>query len=71
MVVFETSDATWSQKSTLVYTLNPELMCRSIITHVLMYWFAKVTIYSGLVFIVTIFDIFKSIIDYQVDHQIS
>ena len=34
---FETSNVTWSQKSTLVYTLNPELMHRSIVTHVLMY----------------------------------
>ena len=31
---FETNDVTWSQKSTLVYTLNPELMRRSIVTDV-------------------------------------
>ena len=31
---FETSDVPWSQKSTLVYTLNPELMHGSIITNV-------------------------------------
>ena len=31
---FETSDVTWSQKSTLVYTLNPELMHGPIITNV-------------------------------------
>ena len=41
-VVF--SDVTLSQNSTPVYTLNPELMCRSIITDVQMYRFAKVTI---------------------------
>ena len=34
-----------------------------------MYGFAKVTIYLGFAFIVTIFDIFKLIIDNQVDHQ--
>ena len=34
---FETSDVTWPQKSTMVYTLNPELMHRSIITYVQMY----------------------------------
>ena len=42
---FETIDVTWSQKSTLVYTLNLELICRSVITDVQMYRFAKVTIY--------------------------
>ena len=67
--LFETSDVTWSQKSTLVNTLNPELMHRSIINDVLMYRFAKVAIYLGFAFIVTIFDIFKLIIDYQADHQ--
>ena len=36
----------------------------------LMYRFAKVTICLSFAFIVTIFDIFKLIIDYQVDHQI-
>ena len=35
-----------------------------------MYRFAKVTIYLGFAFIVRIFDIFKLIIDYQVDNQI-
>ena len=35
---------------------------------VLMYRFAEVTIYLGFAFIVTIFDICKSIINYQVDH---
>ena len=54
---FETSDVTWSQKSTLVYTLNPELMCRTISIDVLMYRFAKVTIYLGFTFIVTIFQV--------------
>ena len=34
-----------------------------------MYRFAKVTIYLGFAFIVTLFDTFKLIIDYQVDHQ--
>ena len=65
--LFETSDVTWSQKSTLVYTLNPELMHRSML---LMYRFARVIIYLGFAFILTIFDIFTLIIDYQVDHQI-
>ena len=69
-LTFETSGVTWSQKSTLVYTLNPELMHTSIITDVQMYRFAKVTIYLGFTFILTIFDIFMLIIDYQVDHQI-
>ena len=32
--------------------------------------FAKVTIYFECAFIVTVFDIFKLIIDYQVDRQI-
>ena len=32
--LFETSDDTWSQKSTLVYTLNPELMCIPMVTDV-------------------------------------
>ena len=45
------------------------LMYRSSVTDVLMYRFAKVTIYFGFAFIVTILDIFKLIIDYQVDHQ--
>ena len=45
-------------------------MCRSIITDVLKYKFGKVTIYLGFALMVTIFDIFKLIIDYQVDHQI-
>ena len=60
----------WSQKSTLVYTLNLELMCRFIVTDglILMYRFAKVTIYLRFAFIITVFDIFKLIIDYQVDH---
>ena len=62
---FETSDVTWSQKSTIVYTLDPELMHTSIVTDVL-----DVQIYSEFPFIVTIYDIFKLIIDYQVDHQI-
>ena len=35
----------------------------------LMYRFAKVTINLGFAVIVTIFDIFKLISDYQVDHQ--
>ena len=69
-VVFEMSDVTWSQKSILVFTLNTELKHRSIVTNVLMYRLAKVTIYSGFAFIVTFFEIFKLIIDYQVDHQI-
>ena len=34
---FNTSDVTWSQKFTLVYTLNPELTHRSTITDVLVY----------------------------------
>ena len=34
-----------------------------------MYRFAKVTIYFGFAFIVTIFDIFRLIIDDQVDHR--
>ena len=42
-------------------------MCRSIVTDVLIYRFAKVIIYLGFAFIVTIFDIFKLIIDNQVD----
>ena len=45
-------------------------MRRPIVTDVLMYRFAKVTIYLGFAFIATIFDIFKLIIDYQVDHQV-
>ena len=45
-------------------------MHRSIFTDVQMYRFAKVTVYLGFAFIVTIFDIFKLITDYQVDHQI-
>ena len=36
----------------------------------MMYKFAEVAIYLGFAFIVTMFDIFKLIIDYQVDHQI-
>ena len=55
-----TSDVTWSQKSTLVYTLNPELMRRSVITdvqitvvHILL-----VMINLEFAFILTIFDIF-------------
>ena len=64
---FETSDVAWSQMSMLVNTLNPELMHRSLITDVLMCGF---TFYLGFEFIVTIFDIFLLIIDYQVDHQI-
>ena len=32
---FETSDVTWSQMSTLIYILNPELMYRSVLTDVL------------------------------------
>ena len=43
-------------------------MHRSIVTDVLMYKFAKVTIYLEFALIVTIFDIFKLIIDYKVDH---
>ena len=39
-------------------------------TNVQMYKFAKVTIYLRFAFVVTIFDIFKLIIDYEVDHQI-
>ena len=35
----------------------------------LMYRFAKVTIYLGFAFLGTLFYIFKLIIDYQVDHQ--
>ena len=58
---FETSAVTWFQKSTLVHILNPELM---------VYRFAKVTIYLVFAFVVTIFEIFILIIDYQVDHQI-
>ena len=65
---FRISDVTWSQKPTLVYTLNPDLMHRYIIADVQMYRFTKVTIYLGFAFVVTIFDIFKLIIDYQVDH---
>ena len=34
-----------------------------------MYRFAKVTIYLGFAFIVTIFDLFKLIINYQVNDQ--
>ena len=66
---FETSDADWSQKSTLVYPLNPELMHRSIITDD---WSVDmpVTIYLRFTFILTIFDIFMLVIDYQIDYQI-
>ena len=32
--ILRTSNVTWSQKSTLVYRINPELMCRSIVTDV-------------------------------------
>ena len=55
----EISDVTWSQKSTKV------------VTDVQMYKFAKaeVTINLRFTFIVTIFDIFKLIIDCQVDHR--
>ena len=35
---FETSDVTWSQKSTLVNTFNSELMHRSIVTDVQIYF---------------------------------
>ena len=35
-LTFETSDVTWPQRSTLVYTLNPELMHGSIVTDVQM-----------------------------------
>ena len=52
----ETSDVTWSQKPTLVCTLNPELMLDP---SLLIYRFAKVTIYLGFSDIATIFDIFK------------
>ena len=59
-----------SQKSTVVYTLNPE--SRSIVRDVMMYNIGKFTIYFylGFAFIVTIFAIFKLIIDYQVVHEI-
>ena len=30
---FDTSDVPWYQKSTLVYTLNPELMCGPIVMY--------------------------------------
>ena len=40
------------------------------VSNVLLYKFAKVTIYLGFAFKGTIFDIFNIIIDYQVDHQI-
>ena len=64
---FEASDDTWSQKSTLVYTLNSELMHGLIITNVQIHRFAKVTIYLGFAFLLTIFDIFMFIINYQFD----
>ena len=47
---FETSDVTWSQKSTLVCTLNPELMRGSIITDVQIYQghnLLRICIYSN------------------------
>ena len=47
--LFEISDVTWQQKSTLVCTLKLDLMHAAIVTDVdtdvLMYRFAKVTIY--------------------------
>ena len=61
---FETSDVIWSQESTLVYTLNPELIHRSTVIDVQMY---EVTIYPGFAFIPTVFEIFKN---YPVNHQI-
>ena len=64
LITFGTSDVTWYQKSTLVCTLNPELMSRSIVTDVHVHRFVKVTIYLGFAFILTIFDIFMLIIDY-------
>ena len=64
---FKTSDVTWSQKSTLVYTLNPELMHRFMVTDVQI---TKVAIYLLFTFIEMVFDIIKQIIDYQVDNQI-
>ena len=67
---FETSYVTWSQKSTPLYTLNPDLIHRSIVTDVLMYRFARFTISLEFAFMVTIFDIFKLIINCKVDHHI-
>ena len=58
----ETIDATWSQKFTLVYTLNPELMCRSIVTDTDL---LKTQFTLDLHYINN-FDIFMLIIDYQV-----
>ena len=71
-LIFEISDVTWSQKSTLVYTLNPELMHRSIITDVLMCCtdLPKSQFVFGYVSRVTISDILKFIIEDQVGHQI-
>ena len=31
-LTFEASNVTWSLKFTLIFTLNPELMCRAIVT---------------------------------------
>ena len=48
---FEISEVAWSQKSSLVYTLNPELMHRSIVTDVQIcqsHNLPKICIYSKL-----------------------
>ena len=55
----------WTFKSTLVYTLNPELM--HIDPLLLMYRFGEVTIYLGFAFVATNFYNLKLIIDYQVE----
>ena len=59
----------WSTHQIQSYCIDQFLLSYRC-TNVLMYRFAKVTIYLGVAFIATIFDIFKFIIDYQVDHQI-
>ena len=52
VLMVDTSDVTWSPQFTLVCTLNPELICRSIITDVqLVCRFAKVTIYLEFAFV--------------------
>ena len=76
MLTFQTSDVIWSQKATLGQHIKPRVNILYIDplllmhTDVLVYRFAKVTIYLGFAFIVTIFNIFKLILYYQVDYQI-
>ena len=56
-----------SQKSTLVYTLNPGLIHRSIVIDVQIYESHNLL---SICIDINNFDIFMLIIDYQADHQI-